>query len=76
MSRIDDVFYVFGDGREHGVGEIAKRVSLPKSKVRKILDFLAEFGFIEYDGKKAKASPVGIGILSRENKSSKFPVFF
>ncbi|GAH93112.1 unnamed protein product, partial [marine sediment metagenome] len=76
MSKIDEVFQIFGDGKAHRVGEVAKAVSLPESKVRKVLDFLAEFGFIEYDGKKAKASPVGVGILSRENKSSKFPVFF
>lgn len=77
MSRIDDVFYVFGDGREHGAGEIAKAVSLPESKVRKILDFLAEFGFIEFEGEKEKgrATPHGRRILSGE-KSSKFPAFF
>ncbi|GAI36959.1 unnamed protein product, partial [marine sediment metagenome] len=70
-----EVFQIFEDGRDHRVDEIAKAVSLPKYKVRKVLDFLAKFGFIEYDGKGAKASPAGIGILSRE-KSSKFPVFF
>ncbi|MBA7658520.1 hypothetical protein ES703_66476 [subsurface metagenome] len=75
MSKIDEVFQIFEDGKTHGVGEITKKVSLPEPKVRKVLDFLAEFGFIEYDGKGAKASPAGIGILSRE-KSSKFPVFF
>ena len=75
MSKIDEVFQIFGDGKTHGVGEIAKEVSLPKYKVRKVLGFLAKFGFIEYDGKGAKASPAGMGILSRE-KSSEFPVFF
>ncbi|GAI09372.1 unnamed protein product, partial [marine sediment metagenome] len=43
MSKIDEVFQIFGDGRKHGVDEVAKAVSLPKFKVRKVLDFLAEF---------------------------------
>lgn len=52
---------IFGDGREHGVGEVAEAVSLPEPKVRKVLDFLAEFEFIEYDKRKgkARASPRG-----------------
>lgn len=77
MSKIDEVFQIFEDRKTHGVGEIAKAVSLPEPKVRKVLDFLAEFGFIEYDKRKGKAgaSPAGIGILSRE-KFSKSPVFF
>jgi len=73
MSKIDDVFYVFEDGKWHDVDEIAKGVALPKSKVKKILDFLAEFKFIKFDGKrkKSKATPYGRRILSRE-KSFKF----
>ncbi|MDH5443207.1 MAG: hypothetical protein ACETWO_03765 [Candidatus Hadarchaeaceae archaeon] len=75
MSQIDDVFYVFGDGKWHEVEEIAEEVALPESKVKKILDFLAEFKFIEFDEgkKKSKATPYGRRILSRE-KSFKFPV--
>lgn len=78
MSKVDEVFCVFEDGRVHGVGEMAKKVSLPKSKMRRVLDFLAEFNFIEFDRRrgKAKASPMGMRFLSREKKSSKFPVFF
>lgn len=75
MSKIDDVLYTFGDGKAHKVDEVAKAVSLPKYKVRKVLGFLAEFNFIEYDGEKARASPLGMRILSREKKSLKFPVF-
>lgn len=73
MSQIDDIFYVFGDGKWHEIGEIAEEVALAKSKVRKILDFLAEFKFIEFDGekKKSRATPYGRKILSRE-KSFKF----
>ena len=75
MSQIDDIFYVFGDGKWHEVEEIAEEVALPESKVKKILDFLAEFKFIEFDEgkKKSKATPYGRRILSRE-KSFKFPV--
>ena len=77
MSQIDDVFYVFGDGKWHEVDEIAKGVALPEFKVKKILDFLAEFKFIEFDEKKkkSKATPDGRRILSRE-KSFKFSVLF
>ena len=32
----DDVLCIFEDGRAHGVGEIAKAVPLPESKVRKV----------------------------------------
>ena len=75
MSQIDDVFYVFGDGKWHEVEEIAKEVALPESKVKKILDFLAEFKFIEFDEgkKKSKATPYGRRILSRK-KSFEFSV--
>jgi len=75
MSQIDDVFYVFGDGKWHQVDEIVKEADLPESKVKKILDFLAEFKFIEFDEgkKKGKATPYGRRILSRE-KSFKFSV--
>jgi len=66
MAKIDDVFNTFGDGKAHGVDEIAREVSLPKSTVRKILDFLVEFNFIKFDRRngKAKASPAGMRILS------------
>lgn len=49
----------------------------PRVKVRKVLDFLAEFEFIEYDKRKgkARANPAGMRILLRE-KSSELPVFF
>lgn len=78
MSKIDDVFHIFEDVKVHEVGEIAKEVSLPKFKVRKVLDFLAEFNFIEFDRRRGEttASLMGTRILSREKKSSKFPVFF
>ncbi len=77
MPQIDDIFRVFGDGKWHEVDEIAKGVALPESKVKKILDFLVEFKFIEFEGRKreGKATPYGRRILLRE-KSSKFPVFF
>ncbi len=77
MLQIDDIFRVLGDGKWHGVDEIVKGVALPESTVKKILDFLAEFNFIEFEVRKrgVKATPYGQMILLRE-KSSKFPVFF
>ncbi|MDH5443205.1 MAG: hypothetical protein OEX16_02730 [Hadesarchaea archaeon] len=76
MPQIDDIFRVFGDGKWHDVEEIAKEVALPESKVKRVLDFLAEFKFIEFEGEKrgGKATPYGKRILLRE-KSSKFPMF-
>lgn len=67
MSQIDD-FYIFVDGKWHKVGEIAKGVALHESKVEEILDFLAEFEFIEIDKKKkrGKATSYGRRILLRE----------
>ena len=76
MPQIDDIFRVFGDGKWHEVEEIAKEVALPESKVKMVLDFLAEFKFIEFEGERGgKATPYGRRILLRE-KSSKFPMFF
>ena len=77
MSQIDDVFHVFRNEKWYEVGEIAKGVALPESKVEEILNFLAEFKFIEFDEekKKSKVTSYGRKILLRE-KSSKFPVFF
>lgn len=77
MSQIDDIFHVFGDGKWHEINEIANEVALPESKVKKILDFLVEFKFIEFEGikREGKATPYGRKILLRE-KSFKFPVFF
>ena len=76
MSQIDDIFHVFGDGKWHEINEIANEVALPESKVEKILDFLAEFKFIEFDEekKRGRATPHGQKILSRE-KSFKFFMF-
>ena len=76
MPQIDDIFRVFGDGKWHEVEEIAKEVALPESKVKMVLDFLAEFKFIEFERERGgKATPYGRRILLRE-KSSKFPMFF
>jgi len=76
MPQIEDVFYIFGDGKWHEINEIANEVALPESKVKKILDFLAEFKFIEFDEekKRGRATPHGQKILSRE-KSFKFFMF-
>lgn len=67
MTKIDDIFNMFENGKMHKVGEIARKISLPRSTVRKILNFLAEFNFIEFDRRKgkAKASSMGMRILSR-----------
>jgi len=77
MSHIDEIFSVFRDGKLHEIEEIAKEVALPESEVKKILDFLAEFKFIEFEGEKkaSKATNYGRRILLGE-KSSKFPMFF
>ena len=77
MSKIDDVLRIFEDGRVHEVDEITKKVSLPKFKVQRVIDFLAEFNLVEFNGRRgrARASPMGMRILSRE-EFSKFPVFF
>jgi len=61
MSKVDEIFNVFKDGKEHDVDEISRRVSLPRHAVRKVLDFLAEFDFISYDNTRNRASLNGRG---------------
>ncbi|MEM3421470.1 MAG: hypothetical protein QXT02_02015 [Candidatus Hadarchaeum sp.] len=56
MSKLDDILSVFDDGKVHGVEEIIKRFSLPGDVVLKVLYFLAEFGFINFDGTQGKST--------------------
>jgi DNA-binding IclR family transcriptional regulator len=51
MSKVDEVFNLFRKGGWYSAGEIADWVSLPESVVKKILNFLAEFGLVECDRK-------------------------
>ena len=68
MSKVDQVFSLFRDRRWYSSGEIADWVSLPESAVRKILNFLAEFDFVECDGKGKMAR---IALLGRKVHGSK-----
>lgn len=55
MSKIDDIFSMFADGKPHDLQEVVKRASMPEPVVRKVLDFLAEFNFITFDKAAVRA---------------------
>lgn len=62
VSKVDEVFNLFSRSRRwHSAGEIAGWVSLSESAVRKILNFLAKFDLVEYDGEKKTARAALLG---------------
>lgn len=46
--KIDEIFEILKDLKWHTVGEISKKIPLPKPIVRKILRLMAILGHIEY----------------------------
>lgn len=62
MSKVDEVFNLFSRSRGwHSPKEIADWVSIPKNRARKILDFLAKFELVEYDGEREMARAALLG---------------
>jgi len=56
---IDQVLISLEDGEWHDLDELSNEVQLPAYKVKKILLFLSEFMFIEFDaeGQRARIAP-------------------
>lgn len=56
---IDQVLISLEDGEWHDLDELSNKVQLPAYKVKKILLFLSEFMFIEFDakGRRARIDP-------------------
>jgi DNA-binding IclR family transcriptional regulator len=54
LQEIDEVVSQIEDGQWHPLEEIIKNIKLPKPKIHKTLEFLANHGFINYDSKNKK----------------------
>jgi len=56
---IEKIVGLLEDGDWHTFKEIKERFDLSEAKLREILEFLEEFGFLKMDekGKKAKLDP-------------------
>ena len=52
--KIDEVFDVLKDLKWHTVDEISKKISQPKSTVRKILRLMVILGHVEYEQERVK----------------------
>ena len=47
MSTIDEILGLLKDGKWHDLEEIAEKAALPKVKAEMVVNFLAEYDFIQ-----------------------------
>lgn len=52
MREIDEVVSLIGDGQWHDLEEIGTKSRLPKPVISKILEFLASYQFVDFDGQR------------------------
>jgi len=71
LQEINEVVGLIEDGQWHTVKDIINKTKLPKLKTNKILEFLANYNFINLDSehKKVKVSPSLMKFL-KENQTS------
>lgn len=50
----DDTLNAICDGRWHSIDSLVRRFNVDVDKLKKALDFLAEYDFVEWDTKKTK----------------------
>ena len=55
MSAIDQVLVLLEDGSWHNLYKITKESGLPQTKLDALLDFLAEYEFIDLDTERKEA---------------------
>ena len=55
MSAIDDVVELLKDGKWHNLKELAKNLQIEQQKLKQIIRFLKNSGFIRLDKKQEKA---------------------
>ncbi len=55
MYAIDEVLVLLEDGRWHNYAEISKKSGLRRTKLAALLDFLAEYEFIDLDAERREA---------------------
>jgi len=55
LQEINEVVDLIKNGQWHTLEDIANKVELPKPKTNKILEFLANYNFINLDSEHKKA---------------------
>lgn len=56
MSQVDEVLTLLLDGKWHGIPIIAGILGIKKDKLRRMLQLLEEFNFIESENEKIRIS--------------------
>ena len=54
LQEIDEVMDIIKNGQWHTLEDIINKTKLPKPKTNKILEFLANYNFIDLDSKHKK----------------------
>lgn len=70
LQEINEVVDLIKNGQWHTLEDIINKAKLPKPKTNKILEFLANYNFIDLDNehKKVKASPSLTKFLKENQK--------
>lgn len=63
MLAIDAILSILKDEKWHNLAEIAKKLALDEFRVKMIVSFLSEYGFIDFDKKSQK---IKLTSLTRE----------
>ncbi|MFQ6063884.1 MAG: hypothetical protein ACE5L6_00230 [Candidatus Bathyarchaeia archaeon] len=68
MREIDEVVSLIKDDQWHTLEDIIKKTKLPQSQTNKILEFLTNYNFIDYDPKheKVKVTPSLMKFLNED----------
>ena len=71
LQEINKVVDIIKNGQWHTIEDVVKKTELPKLKTNKILEFLANYNFIDLDSEheKVKASP-SLMKFFKENQTS------
>jgi len=67
VPSIDELLELLEDGKWHGLNEIIEKSLLCKSKAEIIIDFLAEYAFIQLDKEcqEARLTPSALNFLKK-----------
>lgn len=66
LSVIDEILWSLKDGKWHNLEEITEKCSLPEHKVKMVLSFFHESGFVQVDenGAKVRLSPLTLEFVN------------
>jgi len=51
---IDNIVEAISDGRWHSIDSLTRRFNIGKEKLKKAMDWLADFGFVQWSKEKNK----------------------